>query len=244
MVDRGRMAAEMVNPMNAGSRKTGLRYVVQRLALIVIGSAVLFMAAGTFHWMRGWIWVASASVFEAASLAIIAAWTPETLKHRGASHEGVKPFDKGFIIPWLIIAEFVTPVLSGLDRRLGGSHMPLFTLYAGIPLFVFAWSFGTWAMITNEHFEQFVRIQTDRRQRVVSSGPYRIVRHPGYAAHIAGGLAMPLILGTGWTFLPVGAVILIFVMRTRLEDRMLRRELEGYESYTRKTRFRLIPGVW
>jgi protein-S-isoprenylcysteine O-methyltransferase Ste14 len=230
--------------MGAETEKSGYRYVIQRLTLILVGTVILFVAAGTLLWIRGWVWVISTLLLETGTLMVLAKYAPETLNQRGTWHAGVKSFDKLFIICWLLIGELITPVIAGLDRRFEWSHMPTVTLYCGIILVAFAWSFGTWAMVTNEHFEQFVRIQTDRKHQVVTSGPYRIIRHPGYGAHILGAVAMPLILGTWWTFIPAGAVILLFILRTTLEDRTLRTELEGYEAYAQKTRCRLLPGVW
>lgn len=104
--------------------------------------------------------------------------------------------------------------------------------------------FASWAMVENEHFEQFVRIQEERGHRAVTTGPYRFVRHPGYLGAILGALATPLMLGSAWTFVPAGLVALLFVVRTYLEDQALRRELQGYEEYTKQTRFRLVPWVW
>jgi len=98
--------------------------------------------------------------------------------------------------------------------------------------------------VENGYFEQFVRIQEERGHRVVSTGPYRFARHPGYLGAILGALATPLMLGSAWSFIPAGLICLLFVVRTGLEDRTLRRELPGYEEYTRHTRFRLVPLVW
>ena len=66
----------------------------------------------------------------------------------------------------------------------------------------------------------------------------------GYAGSILGALGVPLMLGSWWTFAPAGAVILLFIIRTKLEDQTLRKELEGYEAYAQRTRFRLLPGIW
>jgi protein-S-isoprenylcysteine O-methyltransferase Ste14 len=104
--------------------------------------------------------------------------------------------------------------------------------------------FGDWAMVENEHFEQFVRIQHDRDQRVVTTGPYRFVRHPGYLGAVLGALVTPLLLGSAWTFVPAGLVAALFVVRTGLEDRTLRAGLSGYDEYARQTRFRLVPWIW
>ena len=87
-------------------------------------------------------------------------------------------------------------------------------------------------------------IQTDRGHRVVTTGPYRIVRHPGYVAAILGALAGPLMFGSVWSFIPAGLIIILFIWRTALEDRTLQKELDGYMQYTQKTRYRLMPLLW
>lgn len=229
--------------MPAGRGRTGSRYIIQRMTLFVVFAAILFGAAGTLCWLRGWFWIVLTFILETVTLIILAKKAPETLKQRGAWHAGVKAFDKAFMVGWLALA-LITPVIAGLDKRFEWSHMPMAALYGGGVLLILAWPLGTWAMVANEHFEQLVRIQTDRTHRVVSSGPYRFVRHPGYAGAIGGTLSMPLILGSWWTGVPAGAIIVLFIVRTTLEDRTLRRELAGYEAYSHRTRYRLLPGLW
>jgi len=223
--------------------KTGFRYIIQRITLLFMFSLILFIAAGTIRWLRGWIWVILTLFLETGTLITLAKRAPETLKQRGTWHAGVKAFDKVFIVCWLALA-FITPVVAGLDKRLDWSYMPMFTLYCGVVLVTLVWPLATWAMVENEYFEQLVRIQTDRAHHVVTSGPYKIVRHPGYAGSIIGTFCTPLILGTWWTFIPAGIIVLLFIIRTALEDKTLRRELEGYESYAQQTRYRLLPGIW
>jgi protein-S-isoprenylcysteine O-methyltransferase Ste14 len=88
------------------------------------------------------------------------------------------------------------------------------------------------------------RIQTDRGHQVVSSGPYRWMRHPGYAGALLTYLATPLFLDSGWAFLPTVFITILMVIRTYLEDRFLQDELEGYRDYVKRVRYRLLPGVW
>ena len=102
----------------------------------------------------------------------------------------------------------------------------------------------TWAMMTNSFFSALVRIQRDRGHAVVSRGPYRFVRHPGYVGYITFTLATPVALGTLWGLIPAVLVSLGMVIRTALEDRTLREELPGYEDFASQVRFRLVPGVW
>jgi len=222
----------------------GARYVAQRFGLLLAFTCILFLSAGRWDWPRGWAFVVSVALVEACSLAFIAARAPETLNQRGSGHSGVKSFDKVFAVSWLALA-LVTPFVAGLDAvRFRWSGLPGSLFFVGLGVMVLASSFATWAMLENPHFEQFVRIQRERGHRVVTTGPYRFVRHPGYLAAILGALATPLMLGSAWTFIPAGMVAVLFAIRTYLEDDTLRRELDGYEEYSKRTRFRLLPLLW
>jgi protein-S-isoprenylcysteine O-methyltransferase Ste14 len=220
-----------------------LRYAAQRLGLIVVFGALLFAAAGTWVWPRAWAYLIAVAVLECMTLAVLAWRAPRMLNQRGSIGAGVKPFDRVFVALWLLLS-LGTPVVAGLDMRAGTATLPWVWFEVGLVALVPAAFFGLWAMATNEHFEQFVRIQTERGHRVVSTGPYRFVRHPGYLGAIVGALATPLMLGSPWTFVPAGLAAALFVVRTALEDRTLRAELDGYAAYAQRTRFRLVPGVW
>jgi protein-S-isoprenylcysteine O-methyltransferase Ste14 len=102
----------------------------------------------------------------------------------------------------------------------------------------------TWAESVSKFFEPTVRIQTDRGHRVIDTGPYAIVRHPGYVAACVLFMGMPLSLGSFWALVPAAVSCLLLVVRTVLEDKTLRNELVGYEEYTQRVRYRLVPGVW
>ena len=223
---------------------SGVRYIIQRMTIFLLFAVILFAAAGTLNWMRGWVYFLYILFIEVCTLMILARKAPETLNQRGTLHASVKTFDKVFAGVWLALV-LITPIVAGFDAvRFRWSSMPIAALYIGAAIVAVMSIFGTWAMIENEHFEQFVRIQTDRKHRVVTSGPYRIVRHPGYAGSVLGALGVPLMLGSWWTFAPAGGAVLLFIIRTALEDQTLRKELEGYEAYAQRTRFRLLPGIW
>ena len=109
----------------------------------------------------------------------------------------------------------------------------------------YQWHRGTtWAQAVNPFFEPGVRIQNERAQQVITSGPYRFIRHPGYAAAIAMFVGIPLALASWWGLLPAGLAIALLVVRTDLEDRLLQAELSGYADYVRRTHYRLVPGLW
>ena len=222
----------------------GMRYVAQRLGLLSIFACILFGSAGQLDWPRGWGYLLVVLLLEVITLTLLAALAPETLNQRGTLQSGVKSFDKAFGVLWLALA-LCTAVVAGLDAvRFRWSTLPWSPFAVGLVVLLLASSFVTWAMVENEHFEPFVRIQEERGHRAVTTGPYRFVRHPGYLGAILGALATPLMLGSAWTFVPAGLVALLFVVRTHLEDQTLRRELQGYEEYTKQTRFRLVPWVW
>jgi protein-S-isoprenylcysteine O-methyltransferase Ste14 len=139
---------------------------------------------------------------------------------------------------------FALPVVCGLDVRFQASALGIEYYLAGILLFVASWSFTSWALVVNKFFEGAVRIQKERGHKVVSTGPYAIIRHPGYAGMIVLYLAMPFGLGSLYGLIPALLLAAAFVFRTHFEDEMLQKELKGYKRYAKKTRYKLLPGVW
>ncbi|GAB4164888.1 MAG: hypothetical protein Fur0021_40430 [Candidatus Promineifilaceae bacterium] len=137
------------------------------------------------------------------------------------------------------------PLTVGLDARFGWStpfSLPM--KIAGLALLLAGYALASYALIENRFFSGMVRIQTDRGHQVVSSGPYRWLRHPGYAGALLAYLATPFFLDSQWAFLPTLFLVIILVVRTALEDGVLQNELRGYRDYARQVRFHLLPGVW
>lgn len=221
-----------------------MRYVLGRVLSTALFGLLLFASAGSVDWVRAWAYLGVVLLGELLTAAVLRAVTPGLLEQRGRLGAGAKRYDRVFVALWLVLS-FMTAVVAGLDvGRSGDVSVPLAGMYLGLVLMLLAYLLGAWAMAVNEHFELLMRIQSDRGHRVVTSGPYRIVRHPGYLAAIVGGVTSPLILGSLWAFAPVLAVALLFTVRTALEDRTLREELAGYEKYAERTRHRLLPGIW
>ena len=127
---------------------------------------------------------------------------------------------------------------------MGWSGVPLWVVLIGYVLLIGGIAVTTWAQAVNPFFEPGVRVQKERAQRVITSGPYRFVRHPGYAAAIAMFVGIPLALASWWALLPATLAIALLVVRTSWEDRLLQAELSGYADYARRTRSRLLPGFW
>lgn len=166
------------------------------------------------------------------------------LRERGKSHEGVPLYENVFMTLWLFLS-LATFIVSGLDViRCNSSTLPVYSIPIGCMLLVVSYLFGSWAMAVNEYFEQFARIQEERDHKVISSGPYAIVRHPGYTAIIAGTYCVPLMLQSTWALVPTTLIGVLFVWRTSREDQFLLENLSGYKDYKQRTRYRLLPFVW
>ncbi|UCH51943.1 MAG: isoprenylcysteine carboxylmethyltransferase family protein [Chloroflexota bacterium] len=222
-----------------------IRSIVVQSLLIVIGFVILFISAGTLDWVNGWIYAGVVSIYWVISTAVLARVNPEMLNERGSVvKEGTKGFDKLWVAIYPVLT-FGNLIIMGFDAiRFQWSFMPFWLTFVGIFMFVCASPFPLWAMAVNKFFEWTARIQDDRQQYVCTSGPYRIMRHPGYAGLIFSILAYPLILGSWWGFVPSGMLAIIIVIRTALEDRTLQNELPGYKEYARQVKYRLIPLVW
>jgi protein-S-isoprenylcysteine O-methyltransferase Ste14 len=140
---------------------------------------------------------------------------------------------------------FPLVIVAGLDHRFGWSpEFPLWLIVLGLILIALGYAFGVWAFVENRFFSSTVRIQTDRGHVVCDSGPYRIVRHPGYAGNILPLLGIVLALGSVWTLIPAAVALIIAVIRTTLEDQTLQEELPGYRDYARRVHYRLLPGIF
>ena len=122
--------------------------------------------------------------------------------------------------------------------------MPGWVMWAGMLSIMLSGALMVWAMKVNPFFSAIVRIQTDRGHRVVTTGPYRFVRHPGYAAGLLMNLGLPLLLGSLWALIPSSVASLDLIIRTVPEDRFLHRELEGYADYAKRVKWKLVSGLW
>jgi protein-S-isoprenylcysteine O-methyltransferase Ste14 len=136
-------------------------------------------------------------------------------------------------------------ILAGLDQRYGWTNgFPVAAQIAAVAICILSYALFIWAMASNRFFSQIVRIQSDRDHVVATAGPYRYVRHPGYAGMVVFELAMSTLLGSWWAILAGGVCSSLIILRTALEDRTLQVELPGYAEYARQVRYRLLPGVW
>jgi protein-S-isoprenylcysteine O-methyltransferase Ste14 len=162
-----------------------------------------------------------------------------------AKSTDTKPWDK-ILAPLVSISvSYPLIIVAGLDHRFGWTApFPIGLNIFGLILCAVGYGFAIWALVENRFFSTVVRIQLDREQAVCDSGPYRIVRHPGYAGNILALPGIVLALNSLWVVIPAAVALILVVTRTALEDRTLQEELPGYKNYAQRVRFRLFPGVY
>lgn len=211
------------------------------LALVAGCPCGLFAAAGTLRWPVAWVYLAVVGLGLLAHRAHVVRRNPALLARRRAIGPGTPAWDKAWLgVFWLLMV--AAPAVAGLDVRLGGPSLPAWLWPAGAAAFAAGLAVSAWAMGVNPHFEGTVRIQEDHR--VVETGPYRRVRHPGYVGLALWALSTPLLLLSSWALVPAALAAAWVVLRTAREDRFLRLRLPGYEAYAARVRWRLVPGVW
>jgi len=209
--------------------------------------ALLFIFAGTLNWPMAWVYVTLLLLSTIGSRLVTALRSPELLYERArfTEAEGVKEWDHPLVGIVGLYGPMAMMIVAGLDYRYNWSvSVPTIGQYTAAALVAVGYGVAVLAMITNQFFSSVARIQSERGQFVVTSGPYKFVRHPSYAGALIAAPALPFMLQTLWALVPGVVVMVVLVVRTKLEDRMLLEELEGYAEYANKTPYRLIPGIW
>jgi protein-S-isoprenylcysteine O-methyltransferase Ste14 len=219
-----------------------LRSTISFVGMTLILALLLFLPAG-FGWRRGWLFFLTFLVFTALSAVFLWRANPDIYVARSRIHPGTKSWDKVLMVPILgsLFAIFPT---AGFDAGHGWSSVPPWLVIAGYLLFTLGFGLSNWVYAVNRFAEPSVRIQSDRGHQVVDTGPYAIVRHPLYVASFILLASMPLAMGSYWALVPVVIGVLVLIVRTVFEDRMLQNELDGYRDYASQVRYRLIPGIW
>jgi protein-S-isoprenylcysteine O-methyltransferase Ste14 len=204
----------------------------------------LFLPAGTLDWSIAWLYLGLRVCLSLVSTMIIASRNPALMEERFHPGEGVKSWDRILSTTTLVIS-FGILVLAGLDHRFRWSPaLGLSVQLTALAIWLLGDAFSKWAAVSNPFYSRVVRVQEERGHAVVIEGPYKLVRHPGYAGALVAGLATPVALGSLWGLAPSGILVILVVIRTALEDQTLQAELKGYKEYAQVTHYRLLPGVW
>jgi protein-S-isoprenylcysteine O-methyltransferase Ste14 len=232
--------------MNNQQRVISPRVIVQMLFFIVVIPFLPLLVSWRWDWWEAWVY-AIIGILGFAISRVLVAWRHRDLiaeRARFMQHENAKSWDK-LLALLLGLGGGLVLLVAGLDTLFDWS--PTFGLpvkILSLAIILAGYALGSYALIENRFFSGMVRIQSDRGHHVVSSGPYRWMRHPGYAGALLTYLATPLFLDSYWAFLPTVFITILLVIRTALEDRFLQDELEGYCDYAGRVRYRLLPGVW
>ena len=239
------MSAKTVSEVAA--QRASPRQWVNIVVVYLLIPLILLICGWDLYWWQAWLY----------SLLIVVAglggrvWAER--RHPGLMAErqdlkniqNAKAWDKVLAPLMALSIGYPIVVVAGLDHRFRwSSEFPLWLILPGFVLITLGYAFAAWALAENRFFSCVVRIQTDRGHVVCDTGPYRFVRHPGYAGNILALIGIVLALNSVWTLIPATVASIIAVIRTALEDRTLQEELPGYRDYARRVRYRLIPWIY
>jgi protein-S-isoprenylcysteine O-methyltransferase Ste14 len=211
----------------------------------VIFAAVLFVPAGTLRWPQAWVFIALQFGFSIAIGAWLLRRDPDLLAERmtGIGRADQEKWDK-VLLAVIAAAFFGWLTAMALDVRSHGPRLAPALQIAGAVLLLLSFYAFFLVFRENAFLSPAVRIQTDRGQTVVSTGPYAIVRHPMYAAFAPYAVGTALLLASRWGVAGAAVLVLLVARRAVLEERLLRERLPGYAEYATRVRYRLVPGLW
>lgn len=238
------VAAVMESMATTGKSALVRKAVIRFVLGIFVPAAILFIAAGRTDWVWAWIYLGVLAICVIFNLFVLIPHQPEVVEERMGREKGLRTWDK-MVISFTSVFWFLAMLVAGLDQRFHWSpHMVLWLPILALFILVLGDLLFLWAMSVNKFFSKFVRIQKERGHQVVTTGPYQYVRHPGYVGWSMMNIAPPLILGSWWALIPAALAVCGMIVRTACEDRTLQNELEGYQEYTQRVRYRLLPGAW
>ncbi len=226
------------------SRRIIVRYVFRETMGLVILGLTLFIPAGRLDWIAGWALIGITFLWVCSTAVVILRQNPELLADRLGPKKGAKRWDLA-IMSTIGLITFTRCIVAGLDERYGWTTgISPGMQVAAMLIAILGYALVVWATAENAYFSAIVRIQDERGHKVAKGGPYRFVRHPGYAGSLLFEISVPIMLGSWWALLLGLLTASLFFVRTNLEDRTLLEELDGYPEYAQDVRYRLVPGVW
>jgi protein-S-isoprenylcysteine O-methyltransferase Ste14 len=223
------------------------RLIVGVLTQLLVFGVLLLLPAGTLAWWRAWLFLGMVVVAATATMVTIYRGNPDLLdeRFRPPIQKGQPLGDKIVIVPFIaaFLGLIVFIPLDVFRFHLIGEPGALVSCL-GLVLFVAGWWIMSLALRENAFAAPVVKHQHERRQTVIDTGVYRLVRHPMYAGGVLVMAGMPLWLESYAALLLASVPVALLALRILIEERFLRRELEGYDDYTRRVRYRLIPLLW
>ncbi len=221
--------------------------VLRSLLLVMFSAAVtaaiglvIFLIAGRRDLPLVWAYL---GIVAALTMTALVLMDPDLIKERIRPGPGARDRWIIYVIKLLTWTHLIVAALD-LGRWELSDTVPRALAVAGLIGFASGFGLAVWAMIVNRFFSAVIRLQADRGHHLITTGPYRFVRHPGYAGVLLGLLASPLALGSWLSGIPMLIVAVLILRRVLTEDRFLHQQLEGYPAYAADVRYRLMPGVY
>jgi len=213
---------------------------VRLLVFVPLLLAMFFLPAGTFAYWEAWVYLTVLLIPMVLVLIYLLRNDPELLERRMRMRE--KESEQKLIIKISYLYFLLVFLLPGFDKRLGWSNIPVVVVIVADVLVLVSYGMFFLALRENRYASRIIEVEQE--QKVISSGPYAIVRHPMYVGVSLMCIFTPLALGSYWAAIPSLLIIPLLVARIRNEESVLGRELKGYKEYMQKTKYRLIPGIW
>lgn len=224
--------------------KSKILLLTQSLLWLLLGAGgmllLFFLPAGTWHYWQAWVFLGVVLVPTFALLVILLIKDPQTLARRMKHKESDAGQRKLINFSGIVLS--LAFILPGFDRRWGWSHLPAWLVIAADVVCLAGYLIFMLVLRENRFASRVVEVE--QGQRVISTGPYAIVRHPMYVGMLLLYLACPLALGSAWAFIPALLMIPVLVLRIRSEEKILLKDLPGYAEYVQKVKYRLLPGAW
>ncbi len=220
------------------------KILIKGIIRLFIFLILLFLIAGRVTYWQGWVFSGVLMIQFMVGYPLFSN-RMDLIKERLKPGPGMKWWDK-IILAFFVISILAIFIISPLDagRFKWTTSLPMIAYVIAYLLYLISVIIFYWAMLVNRFFSSVVRIQKDRNQVVIQSGPYQFVRHPGYTGAILAFISLPLIFGSIVGFIPSAFSIILLVIRTYLEDITLQMEFDGYTEYAEKVKYKLIPGIW
>ncbi len=214
--------------------------IIKFLTGLVLVGALLFLPAGGFDYLNGWLFIALLFIPMLALGVVLLVKAPRLLEKRLSAKEGEKA-QRGVVAVsgLLFLAGFV---VAGLDKRFGWSHMPLWVVIAASVILLVSYALYAEVMRENAYLSRTFEVQEG--QKVIDTGLYRIVRHPMYAVTVWLFLSIPLVLGSWWSLLCFAPYPVVIAVRILNEEKVLEAGLSGYSDYKKRVKYRLLPFIW
>ncbi len=226
------------------SKESSLKPILTATLRLVIGMPVIgllfFWPAGTFNYWQAWLWLAILFLPLMGMFLYLIKRDPALLERRVRTGE-TRPEQRRIIALSSLYLIFIF-LVPGFDKRFGWSSVPVWLILLADVFVLVAFLLNFLVIRVNSYASRVVEIQEG--QKVITTGPYALVRHPMYTSIILIMLATPIALGSTWGVLPNIPFIFLLAARAKNEEELLVDELTGYREYMQQTRYRLFPGIW